>query len=120
MKQGGCHANNSGKMLESIVENCFREKNFKIINYKQWQNNKNKFRDNLLIKRIPYKSIYGHNSKTEFLILSYEFNIKTRIECRWQQVSGSVDEKLPYLFLNCAQKMTEPHIIILSDGGGVS
>lgn len=50
--------------------------------------------------------------------MSKAYNLNTRIECKWQQVSGSVDEKLPYLFLNCSEKMVEPHIIILLDGGG--
>jgi hypothetical protein len=29
-----------------------------------------------------------------------------------------VDEKYPFLFLNCAERMNEPQIIILLDGGG--
>ncbi|MGC2423417.1 MAG: PD-(D/E)XK nuclease superfamily protein [Nitrospirota bacterium] len=41
-----------------------------------------------------------------------------RIECKWQQVSGSVDEKLPYLYLNCVEAMPEDYIIIIIDGGG--
>ena len=41
-----------------------------------------------------------------------------RIECKWQQVSGSVDEKLPYLYLNCIEAMPEDNIIILIDGEG--
>lgn len=30
----------------------------------------------------------------------------------------SVDEKLPYLYLNCVESMLENHIIIIIDGGG--
>lgn len=61
---------------------------------------------------------YKHASTTEFVLMSKRYNLHTRIECKWQKVSGSVDEKLPYLFLNCFEKMLESHVIILLDGGG--
>lgn len=38
--------------------------------------------------------------------------------CKWQQSSGSVDEKFPYLYLNCIEVMPEDDIIIVVDGGG--
>jgi hypothetical protein len=41
-----------------------------------------------------------------------------RIECKWQQVSGSVDEKLPYLYLNSIEAMPELSVMILIDGAG--
>lgn len=72
----------------------------------------------LLLKNVPYEGIYKHASTTEFVLMSKTYNLNIRIECKWQQVSGSTDEKLPYLFLNCSEKMVEPHIIILLDGGG--
>lgn len=33
-------------------------------------------------------------------------------------VFGSVDEKFPYLYLNCIETMPEKDIIVLIDGGG--
>lgn len=39
------------------------------------------------------------------------------IESKWQDVSGSADEKLPYLLLNIQQRYPCPAIII-ADGGG--
>lgn len=118
MKQGGYHATSSGKVLESIVESSLIAKGLQVINYKQWAKDKDSWGREVLIKHVPYDSIYKHSSKTEFLAISDEFNICTRIECKWQQASGSVDEKFPFLFLNCAEMMTEPHVIILLDGGG--
>jgi hypothetical protein len=41
-----------------------------------------------------------------------------RIECKWQQVAGSVDEKLPYLYLNSIEAMPEKMIMILIEGAG--
>lgn len=118
MKQGGYHAANSGRVLESIVESSLTAKGLKVVTFKAWEKNKQNYGSELLLKNVPYESIYQHSSKTEFLAISQEFNIKTRIECKWQQASGSVDEKFPFLFLNCAEKMPEPHVIILLDGGG--
>jgi predicted Rossmann-fold nucleotide-binding protein len=37
---------------------------------------------------------------------------------KWQQVAGSVDEKFPYLYLNCIETMSENEIILIVDGGG--
>ena len=50
--------------------------------------------------------------------MSKKYGCTIRIECKWQQVAGSVDEKYPYLYLNCVEKMPEKDIIILLDGGG--
>jgi SepF-like predicted cell division protein (DUF552 family) len=44
--------------------------------------------------------------------------LKTRIECKWQQTAGSVDEKLPYLYLNTIEAMPEDQIMIIIDGAG--
>ncbi|MDA0911381.1 MAG: 4-diphosphocytidyl-2C-methyl-D-erythritol kinase [Proteobacteria bacterium] len=118
MKQGGYHATVSGRVLESIVESSLTAKGLKALPFKAWDKNPQNHGTELLLKNVPYESIYKHSSKTEFLAMSSEFNILTRIECKWQQASGSVDEKFPFLFLNCTEKMLEPHVIILLDGGG--
>ena len=117
MKQGGSYAINSGLILEGVVENTLMTKGFRVVTYKEWIKNKQAYGDELLIKKIPYEGLYKHASNTEFLVISKIHHIETRIECKWQQSSGSVDEKFPYLFLNCTEKMTEPHIIVLLDGG---
>jgi hypothetical protein len=44
--------------------------------------------------------------------------LEIRIECKWQQAAGSVDEKLPYLYLNTIEAMPENSIMILIDGAG--
>ncbi|KTD48377.1 4-diphosphocytidyl-2-methyl-D-erythritol synthase [Legionella rubrilucens] len=118
MKQGGSYANSSGKVLEGLVEFTLTKKGFTVIRYKDWKLNPSNYGGELLLKNVPYEGIYKHASSTEFVLISKAYNLNTRIECKWQQVSGSADEKLPYLFLNCSEKMVEPHIIILLDGGG--
>src|SRR5690606_13047129 len=86
--------------------------------YSIWAKNPSFFGKELLLKHIPYDTIYNHKGRTEFLALSEKFNKKIRIECKWQQTSGSVDEKLPYLYLSAIEKMTEDEVIILYGGTG--
>jgi len=53
----------------------------------------------------------------DFLVLNRErFPQGLIIECKWQQSSGSVDEKYPFLYLNIL-KTAVPTVILL-DGGG--
>ncbi|MDW9176982.1 PD-(D/E)XK nuclease superfamily protein [Legionella pneumophila] len=118
MKQGGSYANSSGGVLEGLVEHALAKKGFAVAKYKDWLLNQEQYGEEVLLKNVPYEGLYKHASTTEFVLISKKYNLETRIECKWQQVSGSVDEKLPYLFLNCSEKMTEPQVIILLDGGG--
>ena len=113
--QGG-QANKTGRVLESVVQNTFIQHGFTVTPHKHYAAAVPMTGD-CLIKRIPYTSIYGHSGKTEFLAISSSRNMRIRIECKWQQVAGSVDEKFPYLFENC-KNMPEPTVFILIDGGG--
>lgn len=96
----------TGKVLESIVEHLW---DGDVIPYKKWDKISNG-----LIKNVPYTNIYGSTSRTEFMIVAG--NKKIRIECKWQQSSGSVDEKFPYMF-ECLLNVEED-VIILLDGNG--
>ena len=108
----------TGNILEKQVQNLFLEKGFEIVKYSKWIKNKTKFSQELLLKHVPYSSIYNHKGYTEFLLISKKLDKEIRIECKWQQSSGSVDEKLPYLFLNATTNMKEKEIMIIIDGGG--
>jgi len=46
------------------------------------------------------------------------FIIKIFYDFKWPQVADSVDEKLPYLYLNSIEAMPEKHIVIIIDGNG--
>jgi ABC-type Fe3+-citrate transport system substrate-binding protein len=86
--------------------------------YRKWDENPENYGKELLLKNVPFTTIYGHKGNTEFLLLSEKYKLKIRIECKWQQSPGSVDEKLPYLYLNTIESMPENNIIILIDGNG--
>lgn len=111
-------ANITGNQLEIAVQTVLLNKGFEIEKYSSWVKNPSGFGDELLLKNVPFTTIYGHRGTTEFLLLSKKYGLKIRIECKWQQQAGSVDEKLPYLYLNAIEAMPEKSIMILIDGDG--
>lgn len=117
MKKGR-KTNITGSQLEKAVQTVLLEKGFEIEMYRKWKANTDSYGKELLLKNVPFTTIYGHGGNTEFLLLSEKYNLKIRIECKWQQSAGSVDEKLPYLYLNTIEAMPEKDIMILIDGNG--
>ncbi len=114
----GTKGNRTGNLLEQTVRTILVEKGFEIVKYREWKSNHLFLGNELLIENVPYTTIYNHNGKTEFLLKSQKYDFEARIECKWQQVAGSVDEKLPYLYLNCIESMPEKDILLLIDGDG--
>lgn len=117
MKQG-TKGNVTGNLLEQTVSSVLQGKGFKLIKYKDWEDGPSLYGNELLLANVPFTTIYGHKGNTEFLLKSDKYKMEIRIECKWQQSAGSVDEKLPYLYLNCIEAMPEKKIIILIDGDG--
>jgi hypothetical protein len=95
----GATANSQGKVLESTIIPAFEHRGFEVVAYSKWSKAPQTFGEELLLKHVPYTTIYGHPGYTEFLVRSKRYGLNTRIECKWQQSSGSVDEKFPYLYL---------------------
>ena len=118
MTQRGERAFRSGEKLEERVEELLRSKGFEILPYSQWRKSGCLLKE-LLLKNVPYKNIYGGNGRMEFLLLSDEHGLRTRIECKRQISQGSVDEKLPYLYLNLIESIPEKDIIVIIEGSGM-
>ena len=112
MKQG-TRANKNGLSLENSVEDCITSKlGVEVARFSQ--TNK---RENILLKHVPYTNIYGSSRcRSEFLLCLDGREI--RIECKAQHSAGSVDEKLPYLYLNFTQTIPEDEAIIVIEGEG--
>ena len=108
----------SGNLLEQTIKTVCREKGVIIVKHCDWRKHPERYGSELLLTDVPYNTIYRHPGKTEFLLISARYNLEIRIECKCQQVSGSVDEKLPYLYLNSIESMPEKHIVIVIDGAG--
>lgn len=114
----GNRANRSGRVLENVVESIYRSHGYEILAYSEHVKDEAKHTGKrLLLKHVPYTSIYGHAAVSEFVALEANGE-RVRIECKWQQSSGSVDEKFPYVYLNAVEAMPEERVIILVDGGG--
>jgi hypothetical protein len=118
VKAKGSKASGTGRVLEQTVVSVLREKKFKVVNYLDWKRAPKEYGQELLLKHVPFTTIYDHPGTTEFLLKSAEHGLTARIECKWQQSPGSVDEKLPYLYLNAIERVPEEHIIIVIDGDG--
>ncbi|MDO8555953.1 MAG: hypothetical protein Q7R96_02155 [Nanoarchaeota archaeon] len=117
-KQGGSQANSTGKSLEKFIRDKLEEKGYIFVP-------REKFRvacfneQPIYTKQFPIaKGIYGTQIYCDFLIYHPEKHPNCLvIESKWQQTSGSVDEKFPYCVANIQE--TYPHeTIILIDGNG--
>lgn len=117
--QGG-RANSSGSTLEQTVKGALQSKGFKFVQYGEWVKNPEKYGRELVLKHVPYETIYKKGGRTEFLIKSERYQKEIRIECKWQESEGSVDNKFPYVYLNCIERYPEQDIIIVVEGGGAS
>lgn len=115
----GKRANRSGHGLEYLVQSHILQFGFEPVPFKIYQKNPDSYANRrILLIGAPYTSIYGHNAKSEFVLVDPERNFRMRIECKWQATPGSVDEKFPYLYLNAIERMPEPTVMLIIDGGG--
>lgn len=115
----GSEANRSGREIESLFQRLMTERGFHVVDGAADQSALGDFFSaNLLIKNAPYTNIYGSISRSEFVIDSRMVGRRIRVECRNQDVSGSVDEKLPYLFMNMRNNVPETEILFLLTGDG--
>ncbi len=114
----GGEANNSGSFLEEVVEREAKARGFHIADYSYVGDHHDLLNPNVLIRNVPFRSAYGCASRSEFVIRCRIGQRDIRIECKWQQKDGSVDEKFPYMLLNAEKYQPESEIVLLIDGGG--
>lgn len=95
-----------------------REHGFTVVRYSKWIRHPERYGDELLLENVPYRTIYRGTGRTEFLLRSRRYGLYVRIECKWQQTSGSVDEKFPYVYLNAIETLPEKHLIVIWGGEG--
>ncbi len=115
----GREANHSGQFLEEAIEREFGRRGIASETWKQSaRGNGHLFAHRRLTKRVPYASLYGGRASYSEFVYFVGLSPFLRIECRWQEKPGSVDEKFPYLFLNARDHMPEPNIWLVIDGDG--
>lgn len=98
----GAKANKAGDVAEKIIECILSERGFKAIRH----------------HKIG-KSIYEtHELKCDFFISNAAgYPDGLIIECKWQDSSGSADEKYPYLCLNIKERFPCPAIVVTGGRG---
>lgn len=114
-KSQGAKANMNGKIFETMCIPIFEAHNFIVLNHSEYLRLQPK-PARCVIKNAPFHSIYNHIGKTEFLIICDDRRI--RVEDKYQQSAGSVDEKFVYMYLNSVYAYEENEIILIIDGGG--
>ncbi len=116
----GHKANKTGNRLERFVEQALQANGYiEFWNYKgQLFDNRKVIGGKQYAKQVYCgKTIYETIRKVDFLIINHDvFPDDLIIECKWQQVSGSVDEKYPFLLFNIIK--TSVPTVILIDGDG--
>jgi hypothetical protein len=112
-RNSGKTATRTGGKLERVVENALRDEGY----------TKVKTTDGTLSQVKTFakgpaiaKTIYGTTWKPDYLCCTPVYP-RLLIECKWQQVNGSVDEKYPFLLQNIL--LTKIPTIIVIDGGGM-
>jgi hypothetical protein len=120
IRNGGQQANHSGNALEVFVENALKSHGYtEFINHKDQVFAMRNTIGGKQYSKQPYcgQSIYDTKRNCDFLIMNLEkFPEGLIVECKWQQSSGSVDEKYPFTVHNI-MKIGVPTVILI-DGGG--
>jgi hypothetical protein len=116
----GTKANKTGNRLEKFVQEALRESGYVEFFYPKAQafQNRKIIGGKQYLKQLPVgDTIYDTKRKCDFMVINRaKFPNDLIIECKWQQSSGSVDEKYPFLYFNIIK--TGVPTVVLIDGGG--
>ena len=115
----GARAQRSGYIFAKQVESIVKDYGFYIVKNAEYQKKKDTFEhDKILVRRARFKTIYERDGYTDFLLIDKKLDEHIRIEVKWQHTGGSMDEKLPYIYLNAIDAVPEDHYILVIDGAG--
>lgn len=112
----GQKANTQGHRLEDRVEAVLRRLGVEMVQFRDYDPSNFGSTDRLCVKNAPHITPYGGRGRHEFELINVVPG-NVRIECRAQYVSGTADEKLPYLFESVLIGTEQVGWIIL-DGDG--
>ena len=107
----------TGDKLESFIEHLLKETDYQETSSSAFENGQEMLHPTYAKQFQIGETIYGSKRYVDFIIYHPERWPKCLVlEAKWQQTSGSVDEKLPYL-VECIKYSKYPTAIVL-DGKG--
>ncbi|MCK8518294.1 DpnII family type II restriction endonuclease [Methanoculleus sp. 7T] len=119
MEQGGTIANKTGKLLETFIENLLIQKEYKYVQKKRFDSATHMLDQPIYSKQYNVcTGIYDTPIRCDFIVFHPEKHPdRLIIESKWQQSSGSADEKYPYTIHNIKEKYPCDTVLVL-DGDG--
>jgi len=116
---GGKQANESGNAWEAWVKIVAQKHGFHILPYAERKKHIPILgEEGYVWLRAPYLTIY-QTEKTPKANSEFVFETtseRIRVECKWQNDAGSVDEKYLFMYLNAVLTIEEPTIIFALGG----
>jgi len=117
----GVNANISGKKFEKRIASLLEAHGFHVDLHSGYKGNKNELKlrkGRIGLRQPPYTTLYGGSGRSDFVLIAPELAEDVWIETKRMSVSGSLDEKLPHMFLNALAAIPSKHVIIIMDGNG--
>ncbi len=117
----GVNANKSGQRFEADVSDLLKASGFHVelhSGYESGKHERNIGNGRIALRQPPYTTLYGGSGRSDFVLIAPELQENVWIETKRMRVSGSLDEKLPHMFLNALAAIPGKHVIILMDGDG--
>jgi hypothetical protein len=121
----GARANKSGEILENHVETTLRAHGyFHVCSSGTKKRHKDFILNSIFLPKRYAKQVYIGTGiyQTDIYVDFYIVGLPLMasgliIECKWQESSGSVDEKFPYLNLNIQHSYPAPTIVVIGGEG---
>ena len=112
----GQQANSNGRIMEKQICERIKSVGYEEKNNKQFLQQTKLFPNNPIFSQqcCICKSIYNTPYRTDFILYDlYKHPNCLAFEIKWQEKSGSVDQKYPYAVQNIKKKFPCPAIIII-------
>lgn len=114
---GGGRANQSGRILEKMVEGLLLGHGYGKVSKHEIQKHIIAGEPVFTTQYLIGQTIYNTDLKIDFFVYHpSKFPDGLIIECKWQQAGGSVDEKYPYLVANLLKNQKASVIVLDGDG----
>lgn len=118
------HAIKSGAAFEDRISDVLRGHGFEVefhAGYGGDEENEITLKNTgrrIALRQPPYTTLYGSPGRYDFLLIAPELENPVWIETKYQKTSGSIDEKVPYVYFNALTAVPGRHVIILHGGEG--